>query len=123
MRPTEFMSRLAKAFDETAPDYKTAAESFFHGEASYWKGDLNWKTKEPWDDTPDGFKNISFKEVDSYGGEGEGNNYYTVYQFTDNDTGGQVYVKFQGWYASYEGAEYESWSFVQPKGKTVTVYE
>ena len=34
----------------------------------------------------------------------------------------QYYIKFQGWYTSYAGAEYDNWSFVEPKQKTITVY-
>jgi hypothetical protein len=122
MKPTEFMARLEKAFGEKAPDFETAAAAFMFEENAYWVG-KDYKTGEPYDLTPDGFKGISFKLVDSYGGEDQGSDYYTVYKFTDNDTGEEVYAKFQGWYQSYDGAEYESWSFVQPKEKTVIVYE
>ena len=64
---------------------------------------------------------ITCKCVDNYDGEDQGSDYWSVYSFTkDNET---VYVKFQGWYASHYGSEYQSWSFVEPKQKTVTVFE
>ncbi len=121
-KPTEFMHRLEKALNEPAPDYSTAAEAFMFQESEFWdwKGNAQFPKE---DTTPEGFKDISFEHVDSYGGEDQGSDFYSVYLFTDNHTGEKVYAKFQGWYASYQGAEYESWSFVQPKQKTVTVYE
>ena len=64
---------------------------------------------------------FSYKCVDSYGGEGCGDNFYTVIQIQDDEE--EIFVKFKGWYSSYNGVEYESWKFVQPKQKTITVYE
>lgn len=55
--------------------------------------------------------------VDNFGGEGQGNDYWSVYSFTDGDE--VVYVQFDGWYASYEGSEYTEWFFVEPKQVTV----
>ena len=66
---------------------------------------------------------FEYKGVDSYGGEGQGSNFYSVILIrnpVNHDE--QYYVKFQGWYASYNGAEYQDWSFVEPKQKTITVY-
>jgi hypothetical protein len=56
---------------------------------------------------------------DNHGGEGE--DYWSVYSFTDGYQ--VVYVKFQGWYASYNGAEFTEWFFVEPKQVQVTQYE
>lgn len=67
------------------------------------------------------FKELNVESVSSYGGEGEGDDFYRVYSFTDEDTD-PVYVKFQGWYASYHGAEFTEWYFVEPKEKTAIVY-
>lgn len=64
---------------------------------------------------------FNFTLVDQHGGEGEGEDYWTVYSFTDNkDT---IYVKFQGWYQSYSGSELSEWKFVEPKERMVTFYE
>lgn len=65
---------------------------------------------------------VEVKMVDRYGGEDMGSTYYSVYKFS-NEQSETVYAKFGGWYASYEGAEYEGWNFVNPVTKTVTVYK
>jgi len=63
---------------------------------------------------------IEHVEQQQHGGEGEGDDYYVVTSFTkDSET---VYVKFQGWYQSYNGSEYTEWFFVEPKEVTVTQY-
>ena len=63
------------------------------------------------------------KGVDSYGGEDQGSDFYSVILIHNpDDHDEQYYIKLQGWYASYDGAEYEGWFFVEPKQKTITVY-
>lgn len=67
---------------------------------------------------------IDYESVQQYGGEDQGTDYYTVTKFTSKEFPDEVlFVKFQGWYASYQGSEYEDWFFVTPKEKTITVYE
>ncbi|HET8685600.1 MAG TPA: hypothetical protein VFM18_02910, partial [Methanosarcina sp.] len=61
--------------------------------------------------------NITTKEVDLYGGEGQGDDYWTVVEFSSGDA--KVNVKFDGWYQSYNGSEYTEWFFVVPKEVTV----
>lgn len=64
---------------------------------------------------------ITVKQVDSYGGEDMGSDYWSVHSFTkDNE---EIFVKFYGWYASHVGSEYRGYKFVAPKEKTITVYE
>ena len=66
---------------------------------------------------------FEYKGADSYGGEGQGSDFCSVILIRNPDNHDERYhIKFQGWYASYDGAEYESWSFVEPKQKTITVY-
>ena len=63
------------------------------------------------------------KGVDSYGGEDQGSDFYSVILIRNpDDHDEQYHIKFKGWYASYDGAEYHNWSFVEPKQKTITVY-
>lgn len=57
---------------------------------------------------------ISIKLVDSYGGEDQGSTYYAVYQFS-KDGEQDVFIKFSGWYSSYDGATFEDFKVVQPK--------
>lgn len=55
-----------------------------------------------------------------YGGEGQGDSYWTVWHFVDHD----VYLRADGWYASYDGHEYEDgFKEVRPKVVNETVYE
>jgi hypothetical protein len=55
-----------------------------------------------------------------FGGEGKGDNYYKIWSFTK--AGETLYVKLDGYYASYNGATYDNMSFVEPHPKTVVVY-
>lgn len=64
---------------------------------------------------------ITVTNVDSYGGEDMGSDYWAVYSFTkDNE---ECFIKFYGWYASHYGSEYRGYKFVNPQQKTVTIYE
>lgn len=63
-----------------------------------------------------------FDQVAQYGGEGQGDTWWSVKYFKDHD----VYLKVVGYYASHNGTDFEGWesvSIVTPKEKTVTVYE
>lgn len=63
------------------------------------------------------------KLVEDYGGEDCGSTYYKVYHFIDHD----IYIRLDGWYASYVGCDFDTWDEsvceVKPKEKVVTVYE
>jgi hypothetical protein len=59
------------------------------------------------------------KEVEHYGGEGQGDNYLTIYHFIDHD----VYILFSGNYQSYNGAEYEGMYEVEPVEVTKIEYK
>lgn len=58
---------------------------------------------------------IEFNHVDCFGGEGMGEDYWSVYKFECKETFDFVYVKFQGWYQSYNGSEFTDWYFVEPQ--------
>lgn len=61
-----------------------------------------------------------WKEVDSYGGEGKGEEWYSVKHFTDHD----VYIKTEGYYQSYHGTDFEGYGEeVRPKTITKVIYE
>lgn len=66
---------------------------------------------------------LNWEEVEQYGGEGQGDTWYSVKYFKDHD----VYIKVNGWYQSYNGTEFHSgWDSckeVKPSQKTITVYE
>ena len=64
--------------------------------------------------------NIDYEHVDKHGGEGEGEDYWSVYKFTHGTD--SVYVKFSGSYQSYSGSDYDEWFFVVPKAVEVTQF-
>ena len=105
---------LGEAESDVLSDY------FFHAEASgntddgtYWTGVVEFtegcRTAE-----------INYSQEDSFGGEGQGDDYWAVYSFTNGTD--VVYVKFSGWYASYSGSEFTEWFFVEPKKVEVVQY-
>lgn len=59
-------------------------------------------------------------EIEQYGGEGQGERWWTVKHFVDHD----VYLKTSGHYSSYNGTDFYDWGKeVKPVIKTVTVFE
>lgn len=57
------------------------------------------------------------------GGEGEGEDYCTVWKFTDPTTGEISHIMFNGWYSSTMGVEFDDITLVAPKPKMVIEYE
>jgi len=57
--------------------------------------------------------------IEQFGGEGHGDDYWTVYHFIDHD----VYISFDGWYASHHGSEFNDMSEVRPKIVEKTEWE
>lgn len=64
--------------------------------------------------------NVKFEHMDNYGGEGGGEDFWSVYKFTDGTD--EVFVKFDGYYSSYIGRDFEEYFFVTPKEVMVTQY-
>jgi hypothetical protein len=64
---------------------------------------------------------IAFEFVERYGGEDQGSDYWSVYSFSDGMQ--VVFIKFNGWYASYDGSTYEEFYEVKPVEKTITVFK
>ena len=59
---------------------------------------------------------IAVKHVDNYGGEDCGSEYWSVYEFSKGNE--KVFVKFNGWYQSYNGSEFEEWFFAKAVPKS-----
>jgi len=59
---------------------------------------------------------ISFNHEDNYGGEDCGSEYWSVYSFKKESE--MVYVKFEGWYASYDGSNFDKWYFAKAVPKS-----
>lgn len=60
------------------------------------------------------FANFKIAEEAHYGGEGKGEEYWTVYKLTDKSTKDDYFVKFDGYYMSYDGTTWQSVSQVKP---------
>ena len=107
------MSELKKIVTEFLNKNKHMAENLMYVR-SCSEGWNSWSGKLPFE----------FKGVDHYGGEGQGTDYWTVIQVRlPGDDSETALVKLEGWYASYEGADYNDWRFVQSRQKTITVYD
>jgi hypothetical protein len=64
---------------------------------------------------------IDTASVYHYGGEGQGETYYTVWKFSRDKE--EVYFKFDGYYQSYDGATYNEYFQVKPIEVKVIQYE
>jgi hypothetical protein len=64
--------------------------------------------------------NIQYEFVDNHGGEGEGEEYWSVFKFTQESA--SVYAQFNGSYQSYDGADFDEFFFVKPKAVVVTQF-
>lgn len=56
-------------------------------------------------------KGIEHKYVHSFGGEGMGDDFWSIFEFIKGED--LVLVKFNGWYYSYDGATFSEWYFVK----------
>jgi hypothetical protein len=56
-------------------------------------------------------KGYFFKNVEQFGGEGKGDQYWVVFSVTHNDE--VSYFKINGWYASYDGVTIDEWDFFE----------
>ena len=103
-------------------DFKQLVTDYLNGSRAYCE-EMMYESEYTTVWTKDGDAPFEYKGVDSYGGEDQGSDFYSVIHIRNPDNHDeQYYIKFQGWYTSYGGAEYEDWSFVEPKQKTITVY-
>ena len=111
---TEFQLKVKALLDDADSD---VIDEFFGSEMNIdckrWDSDVICTFKSSCE--------LEFHHQDNQGGEGQGEDYWSVYKFTNGTD--EAYVKFQGWYASYNGAEFTEWFFVELKQKMITVYE
>lgn len=113
---------LTKYFVDNSDE---AEEALYEGADALW-GYEDWKDKSFYHVSD--FESFAMdqdiskpEDVDCYGGEDQGSTYYKVVKFTRGDE--TVFIKFYGYYASYNGVDYEGFKFVTPKQKMVVVYE
>lgn len=126
----ELKQKLKDAFTDDEKNDEALHGSLFydpeHRKREYNKETRKWvyadHTVEIWGSYGKYLHNegIEYKLAKEFGGEDQGSDYYTVYEFRKG--GEVVYVKFYGYYQSYNGAEYMGWEFVKPVEMKVTKY-
>jgi len=67
-------------------------------------------------------KDFTFTEVAHYGGEGQGEDLWVVYKVLENDTKEFFYVKFYGYYTSWDGSEWQGYGITEPSEQTIIVW-
>ena len=57
------------------------------------------------------------REIDGEGGEGQGDSIWTVSRIVDKKTQEVFFIKFDGYYSSWEGSDFSNndWSIVRPQ--------
>jgi hypothetical protein len=113
----QFVENLLRdAIDHGDLIHESLFHSGYNSEPSEWDSDEEKEFRAALTEA-----GVVCRHEDNYGGEGQGDDYWSVYSFTRGDE--KVYVKFDGWYASYNGAEFNEWFFVEPKEKVITVFD
>lgn len=66
------------------------------------------------------FGDLTFKEIEDFGGEGQGDHCHKVYLVTEKSTGNKAHIKFDGYYNSNDGSSYDDGFYmVEPYEKVV----
>lgn len=115
----EIIGRLIEVFGSSEDSISDYAHGYFEGIVD-WEilRDLSTQDRQKVKEDVIGLGEIV--EVDRYGGEGQGERWWTVKHFVDHD----VYLKTSGHYSSYNGTDFYDWGKeVKPVIKTVTVFE
>jgi hypothetical protein len=106
---------LRKAIESSSKDWTDPANQMFSGDTPSAK----WHPiiKELND------LGFEFRAEDHYGGEGQGEEYWSVVKVTRGDE--VAFIKFTGWYASFNGAEmsHGAEAFTEVKKVPVESYE
>ena len=106
--------KIKTVIDKLADDdFEIEFETIY---CAFMEGFVNQKNVIP------GLDNIELNRIKHVGGEEQGSTYYSVYKFTDTITNEITFIKFNGWYASYVGAEYQNMFEVKPVEKTIIDY-
>lgn len=99
--------------------YTTGEEAAdFDPDREFEFGDVYWE--EIWSSEWIDLKDFKVRRVDSYGGEGQGDDYWMVLEVEFSDV--VKAFELSGYYASYDGGYYENIKEVKPVDKVVTVW-
>lgn len=107
-----FYDEMKKMIEEFIPEESEYESSYGSIEEDFFNSEFDH------DNNP--FGSVTIEHVDNYGGEDCGREYYSIYKFTRGDE--VCYIKFDGWYASHYGSEYENMFEVKPKEVMVTQF-
>lgn len=111
------MSYTAKELEEaTIEFFNTTDDSDDYGNVWGWfKSEGGWGEEDTYLDVP-GFGKLKYE--DSFGGEGQGDDYWVVVKLEDR------YFRVNGWYSSWEGGELDgTLEEVTPKEVKVIEWE
>ncbi len=103
---------------ESILDDKEVAESFFY---DYFEPSNDYDFDV---ETRNVFSQYTISVENSFNGKGCGDNseYWVVYKFQPVNGDVAFYIKFNGWYSTYEGhGYYTDWFYVEPVDVTITV--
>jgi hypothetical protein len=67
------------------------------------------------------FEDVFIEVVDQEGGEGQGETYFYILKFTEDQE--EVLVRLNAYYSSYNGTDYEDWDFVKAVKVMTTEYQ
>lgn len=113
------MSSALEFIQELSADWKEAGDELHYG---FYMGILDLEDQAHQKAIFDKYGVTDLKEIDSEGGEGQGDHAHIVYQVTQGDT--VTLVRDDGFYSSYEGTDWDNeWYVVVPVEKMVTFYE
>ena len=119
---TKFQSEVQKLLNE----FSEANKQFFNYEVDHSSGgsDSTWFDKEELEALSNLRTNgLNWSKVKSHGGgEGDGEECWSVYKFYNSEDD-VAYIKFDGYYQSYNGSEYQEFYVVEPVDRMVTFYE
>lgn len=109
VKPILDSSEAKEEFDH----YENLNAIFFNTEGGESKKELNAFLEK---------NNLKYEYVyNEGGGEGEGETCFSVYKFFNDE--GECLVRFDGWYQSYHGSEFEEFFEVNAIERPVTFYE
>ena len=58
-------------------------------------------------------------EIEQHGGEGEGDNYWVITRVLNKKTNEVFYIRFYGYYSSWDGTTWNGWDLVKPHKKEI----